>query len=362
MRYIIFFVLVLIALIFLLRFTGLGENRPTFRSIFRRSEIPGRTIPLPRNRTRPTPINSSPSSTNPFGVMLGNSSKVSIAKDLNAVYYRPTSIFIESWNDSCLECDAALSSGLKLILTVRNNGGNQQPTTPPSDLSAYKKTLSQILDKYRPEVLVVENEENSQALFYTGSSKEYHGQLKAACEVAHSKGIKCANGGLVSSLVAILVADSYKRQGQNEKGEEYLKRTLRQDLYQQYIKDPNSPRLTDQITRGRGLLSGYKAAGADYINFHWYIADSPALEEAVNFLENYTDLPAMSNEVGQQQNTDPNQVTKIMQKIVDLQLPFAVWFSIDISIFGEAKGLTNPDGSLRANGEAFRDFISAKFQ
>ena len=79
-----------------------------------------------------------------------------------------------------------------------------QPTIPPEDMQVYKQTLWEILDKYRPIIIAVENEENSK-IFYTGTPEEYSSQLKAACEVAHSKGIKCTNGGMVSSLVALLV-------------------------------------------------------------------------------------------------------------------------------------------------------------
>jgi hypothetical protein len=60
---------------------------------------------------------------------------------------------------------------LQLVLTVRANGRGQA-TAPPSDLAAYQRTLSQVLDTYRPAILVVENEENS-ALFYTGTPEEY---------------------------------------------------------------------------------------------------------------------------------------------------------------------------------------------
>ncbi len=54
------------------------------------------------------------------------------------------------------------------------------------------------------ENLVVENEENS-SLFYIGSPETYAEQLRAACRAAHQEGVPCTNGGLVSSLVALLV-------------------------------------------------------------------------------------------------------------------------------------------------------------
>ena len=314
-------------------------------------------------KTGVTPAPQTKSTANPFGVMIsGNTSqiKAQTAVKLGAKYYRPISVFLDKWSGTCAECDAAVQAGLKLILTIRNNGGQQQPTTPPTDWNKYKSTLSQIVDKYRPEVLVIENEENSQALFYTGTSQQYLQELKAGCEVAHQKGIKCANGGLVSSLVASLVADSYKQSGNQNKANEYLTRTLGS-------KDPsittsiNSPKAQEQIARGKELVAGYKATGADFMNFHWYIADTNALGEAVSYLRTASGLPVMTNEVGQQKNTDPNQVTNIMQKIVDLKLPYAVWFSIDVQGYGGATGLADKDGNLRPNGDAYASFISSNY-
>lgn len=327
-----------------------------------------------RGRASESPYPSVPKPTpngNPFGVMisaqgLDTNERIAAAKKLGAVYFRPNSVFVTTWNGACADCTAATNAGLKLLLTVRNNGGQQKPTTPPTDLNSYKKTIGSIVDALKPTILVIENEENSETLFYTGTPQQYHQELKAACEVAHSKKIKCTNGGLVSSLVALLVADSYNKAGQKDKAVEYLNRTLGSKLAQQFgTDDPQrvfqNPKAKQQIEKGLALLSGYKAAGADYVNFHWYIADTPALGEAVDYLKKATGLPAMTNEVGQQKTEDPKQVTAVMQKIKDLGLPYAVWFSIDIPGYGQARGLVDGNGNLRPNGQAFKAFIEANY-
>ena len=305
---------------------------------------------------------SNPSS-NPFGVMIsGNTSQVKAqtAVKLGAKYYRPISIFVERWQGSCEECDAAVQAGLKLVLTVRNNGGAGQPTSPPSDLNAFKQTLSQIVDKYRPEVLVIENEENSAALFYNGTTQQYLQELKAGCEVAHQKGIKCTNGGLVSSLVVVLVSENYKAGGDANKANEYLNRAL-VGAKQQFISQVNSKKGQEQIAKGKELLAGYKTAGADFMNFHWYTADTEALGEAVDYLKTASGLPVMTNEVGQQANTDPSQVTNVMQKIVNLGLQYALWFSMDTNPPDGARALNETSGTLRPNGEAYAQFIKSNF-
>ncbi len=301
--------------------------------------------------------------TSPFGVMISGTTsqvKAQTAVKLGAKYYRPIAVFLDKWSGTCAECDAAVGVGLKLVLTIRNNGGAGQPSTPPSDLNAFKQTLAQIIDKYKPEILVIENEENSAAIFYSGTTSQYLQELKAGCEVAHQKGIKCTNGGLVSSLVVFLVADSYQQAGDQNKANEYLNRTLI-GAKQKLISQANSAKGREEIAQGKEFLAGYKGAGADFMNFHWYIADTKALGEAVSYLRAASGLPVMTNEVGQQANTDPSQVTSVMQEIVNLGLPYALWFSMDTNPPNGARALNETNGTLRPNGEAYAQFIRSNF-
>lgn len=58
-------------------------------------------------------------------------------------------------------------------------------------------------------------------------------------------------------------------------------------------------RAQEQLRKGKALLASYRAAGANYANFHWHIADSRALEEAVAYLRARMGLPVLTNEIGQ---------------------------------------------------------------
>ncbi|MDQ7828693.1 MAG: hypothetical protein QN122_02400 [Armatimonadota bacterium] len=297
-----------------------------------------------------------PTGRNPFGLMLPSQlvrspQGMRIAQALGAVYFRPSSVFLNRWHGTCQECDIALRTGLKLVLTVRNSG--PLPTAPPGDLAAYQRRLSQVLDRYRPVALAVENEENS-ALFYTGTPEDYSAQLRAACQVAHRQGILCTNGGLVSTLVALLVYDHYQASGRSAMARDFAARALTADVQRQW----HSPQAQEQLRRGKALLSAYRAAGVDQVNFHWYIADTRALEEAVAYLRAQTGLPVITNEVGQLTD-DPNQTTAVMGKIVELGVPIAVWFGLDGP---KARGLVNADGTLRPTGEAFKRFIDEHFK
>lgn len=372
--------IIALAVLLLVGFLFIRFNRQTARSLlplrlfFRNDRLNRSQIISPspaRISTAPTTplVTQNPStstSANPFGVMLNQGSmqvtdRINLAKSLGVVFYRPADVKVDRDDLTCNDCDEANLIGLKLILTIRNGGGGGNASSPPTDLNVYKNRVARVLDMYKPYLLVVENEENSGVLFYSGTPSQYHQELSAACSVAHSKGYKCTNGGLVSSEVALLVADSYKAGGNTQKANDYLKRTLSSDKYSQYIRNPNAVRILESIQKGKDLISGYKASGADFINFHWYIADTAALGEAVRYLQSASGLPALTNEVGQQQNTDPGQVTNVMQEIVNLKLPVAVWFSMDIQGFAGARGLNEPDGTIRPNGEAFKNFISENY-
>jgi len=293
----------------------------------------------------------------PFGVMAPAGpveQRIALARELRVAYYRPSAAFVLSWDSKMPECDAARESGLRLVLTVRNSTGPNVPASPPTDLAAYQTVVSDIIAACRPDLLVVENEENSAALFYDGTPEAYHRQLNAACEVAHDAGIACTNGGLVSSLVAGLVAERYTEGGEPDRAAAYLQRTLG-DKARRF----SSAKAREQISKGRALLAGYRAAGADFVHFHWYIDDADALREAVAYLTEASGLPAVTNEIGQQKNERPEQVRAMLSTLQELRIPLAVWFSMDVPGFGGARALTDRDGRLRPNGEAFKSFVAS---
>ena len=312
----------------------------------------------------PTPTISDQLQGNPYGVMLSSNSltqaeRLNIAQTLGVAYYRPSDIDVSAnVAISCQDCQAFLSNGVKLILTVRNGGGGGVPSDPPDDLNLYKSQIAAVLSQYKPALLVVENEENSNALFYSGTPAEYHVELTAACAQSHSQGYKCTNGGLVSSFVALLVGNSYYEQGDSNKANDYLKRTLDSQTYAIWLKNPNDPQIQDQISKGKALISGYKEDGADYINFHWYINDTEALDEAITYLHTTSGLSVVSNEVGQQGSINSSQVTNISRQMYYSKLPLAVWFSIDMPGADGAKALNYTDGTLRSNGVAYKNVIS----
>lgn len=313
----------------------------------------GKTTPPPQTKT----------TTNPFGVMTwgdNNSTKMQIATDLGATYYRPLAVILNNDQISCSECQAAIDKGFKLVLTVRANGGGGNPTTPPTDWNAYKNTLSQVLDKYKPEVLVIENEENSK-LFYTGTVQQYLQELKTGCELAHQKRIKCTNGGLVSKLVVALVSESY--QPNASKADGYLRRALTQEDYTTVTRSIGSSVWQTQVQKGHDLLAGYKTNGADFVNFHWHQENAETLPEAVTYLGSISQgLPIINNEISPQKSTSPNQVTSFMQTMLNLKLPYVIWYSNDADGTGKSgRALSDKQGVLNDSGKSYASFIHSNF-
>lgn len=291
-----------------------------------------------------------------FGVMLGAAGmgldrRIAVARTLGVRYIRPNDIRIPGWRGSDLEVSAFSQAGFQIVLTVRNApAGPRAPAHPPADLLAFQRTLGEILDVHHPALLVVENEENS-ALFYRGTPQEYGAELRAACQVAHARGVRCTNGGLVSVLVALLVYDGYRAAGQTARAEAFAARAFTPAQRQRL----GGPQAREQLTRGWALLRQYRAAGADFLNIHWYIPDPQALREAVAFLRGQAGLPLVTNEIGQHDD-NPQTTTALLEAVAELGLPFAVWFSIDAA---QARALMDPNGTLRPTGEAFRAFIQS---
>src|SRR2546428_7121963 len=94
------------------------------------------------------------------------------------------------------------------------------------------------------------------------------------------------------------------------------------------------------------LFRSFKSAGADYLNFHWYIPDAQALQESVDYLKEVSGLPVVTNELGQR-DTNPSVTTGLMDMIVRVKIPIVIWFSSDSRL---SMALVDQGGSLRATG------------
>lgn len=310
----------------------------------------------------------------PFGVMLPSFDELpnglAVAENLGAASIR-RQVTVETWDGTCEVCDAYTERGFQLLMTLKAQP--QHRNTPediarggpinlgshlPEDMQAYKARVAEIIDATRPTVVAVENEPDGR-MFWDDTPQNYLQLLMAACEVAHNKGVKCTDGGLTSGTVVIMVYQHYLNTRQSAKADSFRSR-----LNNRYTIPSDPEQRRARAEEGWTYLRGFKATGADHVNFHWYEHSASAFAEAVAYLQSEAGLPAMSNETGQL-NEDGATTNGIMNEAFKLGLPHLIWFSFDWRADKEeeenARALQNPDGTLRPSGEAYKAFIREHF-
>jgi len=311
----------------------------------------------------PKPGGEEVSGENPFGIFLNpiefdTQTRVRLAAELGARYFRSYPVLLQTWDGECFEeCDAVHDAGLEYVLTIRNSPQIEVPASPVTSVGTYQEDVARIIDVFRPAVIAVENEEDVPA-FFSGSSEQYLAALEAACEVAHRMDVPCTNGGITGPSVTYLVYQHLVDSGQPDGAQEYADRAF-MDQQLRRLSSPDWERfLRERTDYLKAFILYYAAAGADYFNFHWYVADAGALAETVRYLEEATQLPAISNELGPN-SEDAALTEELMQSILDTGVEVAIWYSRDARV---ARALVERDGRLRASGEAYAEFTSGHFE
>jgi len=314
-----------------------------------------------------------------FGVMVAKTEgklippekQVAIAKALGVNYIRAR-IDVQGWGGSNAAYDTYTAGGLRVLLNInygipRSATGEFDPVPFPADMDAYSKSLNSILDKYKPEVVAIENEEDNPN-YHAGSADDYINELKTAIEVAHSKGLKITNGGITLREICLIIYDDYVQRGQKDKAMDFAKRVFPPMLLQR-LNNLDNPMVARQLEFGRKIIAAYKTPDLDYINFHSYepvrargqaakansAFDPQAFAFVVNYLKTTTGKPVLTNEFGTF-NTSPELTKNLLQAVKDGGLSYAIFYSADGGT-GKAVALQNASGDLRENGIAFRDFV-----
>ena len=302
---------------------------------------------------------------------------ISVAKELDVPVLR-LHMVMQQWNGTWPPFDKARAAGLQIAANVNDGSpatwAGKAPVPFPTDLAAYRKTLDDILTKYPPALLAVENEEDNKG-YHSGPIEDYIAELAAATEVAHAHGIKVTNGGITSTPVRLLVWDDYMSRGLTREAQDYADRALPAHIAQALATGSadHNKRFAETLAMEKKLIAAYRSIPIDYVNFHWYEPvrsrggkqgvgdDTPfdmrALGETIAYLKRATGKPVLSNEIGQL-NASAALTAAMLDAATRAGLSYVIWYSGDGGT-GKAVALQNADGTLRPTGEAFRDFVAA---
>jgi hypothetical protein len=249
------------------------------------------------------------------------------------------------------------------VLTTATNGAF--PAAPPTDLGDYQARLARNLADYPTPLVSIENEPTADR-YYTGTPAQYLAELAAAAAVAHAQGVKISDGGLVSTGVQLATWNDLWTNSGCAAADHYAaiglpgSRTgpgLIADLPS--CADPNhpilgsTPKARQVMDDTLALIAGFGSIPIDYVNFHWYQSTPEAMKTTVEYLRRATGKQVITNEIGQFDDS-PSTVNALLDMTAQLHIPWVVWFASDGT---GAVGMFNPDGSIRSNGVAFRDFV-----
>lgn len=315
--------------------------------------------------------------TTEFGVMFADVSsaqdKLNILKQLHVKTTRMT-LSIDTWTGSNAALEALQNAGYKVLLNVywkkiRNADGTKTPQNYPtgSELETYRSKLNDILTKYKPEVLLVENEELV-LKFHAGDISDYLNMLKVAVEVAHSKGVKVSDGGITNPQISLLIYDYLVSQNQRDEADSFGNAAMNARVLKFAKSHDMSSDMGQKLSQAQKLVQGLRTIDIDFVNLHWYeplsekgttnLSDNTgavtpgALSHAVDFLTKFIGKPVILGECGQV-NTNASLTTSMLQEISATGVPYAIWLSSDN---GTTKAL-NSGLSLLPTGNAFVKFI-----
>ncbi len=260
-------------------------------------------------------------------------------------------------------------AGIETLLTIRNDpqpSATGKPTVfpphTPGTLATFKSNLKASLKANPPCLVAVENEEVGSP-FVSGSASDYVAELKATIDVAHPMGIPVTNGGIVSTVAALLTWQDLIRNTDKATADDFARRAFVKSTQRKLLSNvlastdgtlPPGPN-ADNLAKGNQLIAAYKKLPLDYVNFHWYIDDDEALAQTVAYLGKATGHRVITHEIGQY-NVEPDVVTGHLRTLDRLGVPIVIWFDAD----GDpALGLHDKPGDLRDNGKAYRTVAEA---
>jgi len=270
-----------------------------------------------------------------FGVLphdLTGDDQVTLAKELGVGYVRDA-IIVSSYNGKAPMIDSYQSNGLKVLCNFNYSAGGGLKSFP-TDMVKYKSQMQNILQKYKPEVAVIENEPANDG-YYIGPIENYFTELSTAIDVCHSYGVKVADGALHTGMVMILVYQNYVALGQQAKADNFAARAL-SSMYLRAAQGKGSSTINAKIETCKKMIAKYKTLALDFVNLHWYEpwndADDPTIsapgvaKEVADYLRAQTGKQVLTNEFGQT-NQIPTLISSQVNEFKLAGFAYAIDFS-----------------------------------
>lgn len=261
-------------------------------------------------------------------------------KDRGVAGVMTPDIWLDRGSAPCPACRGLAERGVPLVVTIRN--GRHGAAVAPRTLAPYRRIVGQVLDAYRPILLVVETEENAPETYSDGTrpgewdtprdgidtAEAYGRELEAACAEAHARNIPCTNGGVSAEGMAITLWGTYMREGQLAHACALARRALSggEQMCRLRHLDQGPRAWVVKMQRVERLLPVYRRAAIDFVNVHWAVPDDDTLAEAVTFLRRATGKPVVSLSLGFPPGEgDGGTVSALLNAAADQGLAYVGW-------------------------------------
>ena len=271
-----------------------------------------------------------------FGALLSGSTtiddEIKVCEKLGVNYVR-YAIILKDFTGIDKGYEKWVNAGYKVLLNlnydnVTSLSGKRNPVPFPTNMTEYRNLLENVLDKYHPEIAVIENEPTTD-VFHSGPIENYITMLKVAVDVCNKRGIAVADGALHVDYV--------------------------EQVMNGVLRDGN-------IKETQKLIEAYSTMNLTYVNTHVaapFRNSSTSrypdghLEEIADYLRAETGKPVICNEYNQQ-NTSNTLMTTTVGGFENSDFKYVIARSGS----GDDKGASLNNGtSLTPLGVAYRDAI-----
>jgi hypothetical protein len=211
-----------------------------------------------------------------FGVGLEGSDneKMTIANKMGVKYIRMM-VQIKNYSGGGMTSEKSLTQkGYKVVLNINwdgptHKGDNKIGAPFPTDMNKYRQQLTKLLQNFKPEIAVIENEPTVD-LFHSGPITNYINELKTAVSVCKQFNVKVADGATHVPLIAS-------------------------------VMNGNAGGKAGDVKK---LITAYKSIDLDYVNVHTQgptgkdpdVYQAGLLKKVADYMRNQTGKPIMSNE------------------------------------------------------------------